>query len=1174
MANTSSSSTSSEDVDLTEVEPESVRSPALPQAPSGAADVAATVEPKDEEGERPMLRSMSSFRARLRAGRREVAAPVSLFQWETRGHFWSALDKAAAPEDSSQTRAGVGGMLARAWQRTKVRVKNTAMVVRLRPSVLVWPLLLCCVGVAAGIIGVELGARDFNDMSKGDASAAATEALHSLELSWWQCLQPLRSLELQVLLTPGMAVLGPRLARVSQQLMNEAPPVLSALLLSPFGVARVAYPDPANTSSPAAAAVVSALLGQPLPPLDPSISPAAFQSLLLQPATSSPASLPPRMLLASQPILVPGVARGEDWGNGAGPDGQPLSSCTSPACYFAPASNGTGGGGGDVGSRLWGFAVGLVELGLLVELPDAGLWRLSELGYRYRVTLLSGGGGVQGASAAPSRLAVVDSQPAIPGGAQAVVVSALLAGGGAVNLQLEVYPEEAAGWQPYWRSPLLAVVVILSVAVSVMLFAALVLRQRHSMFLEAMLPKKAISVLGTGRSFYQHYDLVTVLYADIVRYSNAPTGMPAWEVVKLLNDVNNIYDSLLDKHGLVKIRRSGEAFMAVGGCPDAADPVSVAVRVAMCAREMVMATAGFRSSAGQRVQIRLGLHSGPAVAAVLGTHTPRFSLLGDTVDIAYFMESTSTIMGVHVSDTTAELLTIADDPLISLHPRGIIDIKGRGPITTSWLRIDLLAPMGTWNGQHGGGGGSAVGGGGSAAAKGAAGGGPAGRESQNGGKATAAAAPADVACTADLAVAATLGVRGAPLVRKLSQTGLTQTRRALPDRRQREGRDVYDNSLLGSFTLRIDPETIGMVRQMLARPTPPPSPTQAERRRAAAAAAAAGGGASREDCTDGQDQGVGGGDGEGGSAGVAAQEVPGTVPAAAAAAAGEEEVQRVGSAAGAGGGPGSVPPGQGQGEIGAGVQGAAAAPAGGCGSAFAPVVAGRPSRAGLVVHAAAKTAGTVRIVIQGRKLPVTDAIKEYVEEKVAKAIANFAHTLKEVDVTLSARGGDTGTHGKREQKVDVTIYTVRNGVVRVEDAESTLYAAIDLVCDKIRTKLTRVKEKAIVKGKWPGRAGPKEDVEEEDFQEYLKDVKLETQLFDKEAELQKQFAELNRNYPAAVMRSKTLVLDPITVEEAIDALEAVGHSFYVFREMTTDTVQVVYKRESGGYGVIVPQMRD
>ncbi|KAG2440587.1 hypothetical protein HYH02_010168 [Chlamydomonas schloesseri] len=246
-----------------------------------------------------------------------------------------------------------------------------------------------------------------------------------------------------------------------------------------------------------------------------------------------------------------------------------------------------------------------------------------------------------------------------------------------------------------------------------------------------------------------------------------------------------------------------------------------------------------------------------------------------------------------------------------------------------------------------------------------------------------------------------------------------------------------------------------------------------------------------------------------------------------------------------------------------------------CGPNLAAVAA-RPARSGLVVRAqsAKAAAGTVRIIIQGRKLPVTDAIKLYVEEKVAKSVANFAHTLKEVDVTLSARGGDTGTHGKKEQKVEVTIYTLRNGVVRVEDAENNLYAAIDLVCDKIRAKLQKIKEKAISRGTWPGRAGPKEDVDEEDFQEYLKEVKMDTQLFDKEEQLQRQFAELNRIYPANVMRSKTVVLDPITVEEAIDALEAVGHSFYVFREMTTDTVQIVYKRESGGYGVIVPQMRD
>lgn len=230
------------------------------------------------------------------------------------------------------------------------------------------------------------------------------------------------------------------------------------------------------------------------------------------------------------------------------------------------------------------------------------------------------------------------------------------------------------------------------------------------------------------------------------------------------------------------------------------------------------------------------------------------------------------------------------------------------------------------------------------------------------------------------------------------------------------------------------------------------------------------------------------------------------------------------------------------------------------------------SRRNVVAEAAAPTASTVNIIIQGRKLPVTDAIKSYVSDKIARAVENYQHTLKEVDVTLSARGGDTGTHGKKEQKVEVTIYTLRNGVVRVEDAETTLYAAIDLVCDKVERKLRKVKDKAIAKGKWPGRAGPHDrKQDEQEFQEYIKEVTYQTQVFDKEERLRRDFEELNKTYPQQVMRRKEVLLDPITVSEAIDALEQVGHDFYVFREMESDTIQVLYRRQEGGFGVLIPK---
>ncbi len=77
-------------------------------------------------------------------------------------------------------------------------------------------------------------------------------------------------------------------------------------------------------------------------------------------------------------MLIPGVSVSEDWGNGPGPDGQPVANCTAPACYYNP------GGSPGNGTRLWGFAVGLLDLGSLVSLPSAGLTTLRELRYSYR----------------------------------------------------------------------------------------------------------------------------------------------------------------------------------------------------------------------------------------------------------------------------------------------------------------------------------------------------------------------------------------------------------------------------------------------------------------------------------------------------------------------------------------------------------------------------------------------------------------------------------------------------------------------------------------------------------------------------------------------------------------------------------------------------------------------
>lgn len=252
--------------------------------------------------------------------------------------------------------------------------------------------------------------------------------------------------------------------------------------------------------------------------------------------------------------------------------------------------------------------------------------------------------------------------------------------------------------------------------------------------------------------------------------------------------------------------------------------------------------------------------------------------------------------------------------------------------------------------------------------------------------------------------------------------------------------------------------------------------------------------------------------------------------------------------------------------------------------AIKPVAsAPRPSNAkasinSIKTHATASPAQdskVTKVIIQGRRLSVTEPIKKYVEEKINRAVGHFKQILKEVDVSLSARGGDTGTQGKKLQKVEITVYTLGNGVVRVEDAEESLYAAIDLAADKLERKLTRTKEKGIGKGKWPGRAGPHSpQVEEEEFKQFLSEVQYEVKVHEDAEALSRQFVELNKTFPAQVRRTKKIELDLMTVDEAIDSMESVGHDFFVYRDMETNAVQIVYRRQAEGYGILVPVNRE
>lgn len=190
---------------------------------------------------------------------------------------------------------------------------------------------------------------------------------------------------------------------------------------------------------------------------------------------------------------------------------------------------------------------------------------------------------------------------------------------------------------------------------------------------------------------------------------------------------------------------------------------------------------------------------------------------------------------------------------------------------------------------------------------------------------------------------------------------------------------------------------------------------------------------------------------------------------------------------------------------------------------------------------------------------MTDAIHNYVEKKIAKAVEHFESQVKEVDVSLSVRGGDTGTKGVREQKSEVTVHTLRNGSVRSEVVADSLYASVDLVCDKVQRQMRKVKEKAIAKGKWPGGGGPRGAPKVGE----LLNASDELPLLDKKTEMAPE-----------IVRVKHFQLEPMSEQEAIEQMQRLDHDFHIFLDKKTGKVHAVYKRYERGYGLIIPTAND
>lgn len=190
------------------------------------------------------------------------------------------------------------------------------------------------------------------------------------------------------------------------------------------------------------------------------------------------------------------------------------------------------------------------------------------------------------------------------------------------------------------------------------------------------------------------------------------------------------------------------------------------------------------------------------------------------------------------------------------------------------------------------------------------------------------------------------------------------------------------------------------------------------------------------------------------------------------------------------------------------------------------------------------------IKVSGRKVTVTDALHDYVDEKIGDALKVFNIQPMTCDVVLRVEKNRSNS----EAAVCEVTVRVRDNVVRVESADPDMYAAIDFAADKVTRQLRKFKTR-VVDRRQRAQGLPVEPIHTD-----LADL-IEPEAVDEDADDE-------------LVREKVIDLPPMTEEEALVQTDLIGHDFYVFTNATTGLVNVIYHRKNGGYGIIKPKIEE
>jgi putative sigma-54 modulation protein len=191
----------------------------------------------------------------------------------------------------------------------------------------------------------------------------------------------------------------------------------------------------------------------------------------------------------------------------------------------------------------------------------------------------------------------------------------------------------------------------------------------------------------------------------------------------------------------------------------------------------------------------------------------------------------------------------------------------------------------------------------------------------------------------------------------------------------------------------------------------------------------------------------------------------------------------------------------------------------------------------------------MEIVVRGRNVNVTERVQDYVEKKVGK-LERYLPIIDEARMELSQEDTRSAQHRMIAQ---LTVRS-RGKVLRAEEREQDVFAAIDLVTEKMQRQITRFKDRLYSRGQMRGAESVRVPAVAEPAVEADMELVAEAEPV------------------GSIVRTKTFPVTPMNPEEAVEQMELLGHDFFVFYNSDVDGINVIYRRHSGDYGLLQPEL--